>query len=242
MVDVLEFLKKQRENSKLQVEEDIFELEDVLTSGEKLLITDIKPQKKKKDRYSIFVNGKFLLGVYDDLLLEYSLAKGTILSYELINEILYEDLKKKAIRNSFNLLSYKQRTVFELSKKLRDKDYDEEIIEITINRLIELGYIDDERYARDYVEMRKSYCGSYKLQSDLYKKGISTSIIEIVLSEIDFDDQYEELKNMCKKKNDQSQGLENEKKYNRVMSFLLRKGYNFADVKKAMSELEIKRY
>ncbi|MGB3365921.1 MAG: RecX family transcriptional regulator, partial [Acidaminobacteraceae bacterium] len=156
--------------------------------------------------------------------------------------ILYEDLKKKAIRAALNFLSYKQRTVFELSKKLRDKDYDDEIIDIAMARLIELGYVNDEQYARDFVDMRKSYAGSYKLKTDLYKRGINKSIIEMVLSEIDTDTQYEELKAMCMKKNSQSEGLSNEKKYNRVMAFLIRKGYNFADVKNAMAELEIKKY
>lgn len=242
MIDAVEFLRKQNKNNEIETEDDMSEVETMLNAGTKLLITDIKPQKKKKDRYSLFVNGKFLMGVYDDLVLEYGLSKGEKITYELINEILYEDLKKKSIRVALSLLSYKQRTVYELSKKLRDKDYDDEIIDITMARLIELGYVNDEQYARDFLEMRKSYAGSYKLKADLYRRGINSEIIDTVLSEIDTDNQYEELKAMCEKKNNQSEGLTNEKKYNRVMSFLLRKGYNFADVKKAMAELEIKRY
>lgn len=242
MIDAVEFLRRQNKNNEIETEDEISEVESMLNGSTELVITDVKPQKKKRDRYSLFVNGKFLMGVYDDLVLDYGLSKGSILTYELINEILYEDLKKKSIRAALSLLSYKQRTVFELSKKLRDKDYDDEIIDITMARLIELGYVNDEQYARDFVEMRKSYAGSYKLKTDLYRRGINNSIIEMVLSEINTDDQYEELKAMCVKKNSQSEGLSNEKKYNRVMAFLIRKGYNFADVKSAMAELEIKRY
>jgi regulatory protein len=242
LIDVVEFLKNQNKNTDLNEEDKTDEMQSILAGKDKLLITDIKAQKKKKDRYSIFINGKFLMGVYDDLLLEYGLAKGSLLTYEVINEILYEDLKKKAIRASLSLLSYKQRTAFELRKKLKDKEYDEEIIDIAIARLIELGYVNDERYARDFVDMRKSYSGLYKLKTDLYKRGINNDIIELVLSEIDADDQYEELKAMCKKKLNQSEGLEVSKKYNRIMSYLLRKGYNFSDVKRVMSDLDIKRY
>lgn len=242
MIDAVEFLRKQNKNNEIESEDEMSEVESMLNGSTKLVVTDIKPQKKKKDRYSLFVNDKFLMGVYDDLVLDYGLSKGVFLTYELINEILYEDLKKKSIRAALSLLSYKQRTAFELSKKLRDKDYDDEIIDITLARLIELGYVNDEQYARDFVEMRKSYAGSYKLKADLYRRGINNIIIETVLSEIDVDDQYEELKAMCIKKNNQSEGLTNEKRYNRVMAFLIRKGYNFADVKKAMAELDIKRY
>jgi len=242
LIDVLEFLGRQNKSNEIETEDEMSEVESMLNGSTELVVTDIKPQKKKRDRYSLFVNGKFLMGVYDDLVLEYGLSKGSILTYGLINEILYEDLKKKALRAALNFLSYKQRTVFELSKKLRDKDYDDEIIDIAMARLIELGYVNDQQYARDFVEMRKSYAGSYKLKTDLYKRGINKNIIEMVLSEIDTDAQYEELKAMCMKKNNQSEGLSNEKKYNRVMAFLIRKGYNFADVKSAMAELEIKRY
>jgi len=242
LIDVIEFLGRQNKSNEIEIKDEMGEVESMLNGPNKLVVTDIKPQKKKRDRYSLFVNDKFLMGVYDDLLIEYGLSKGIILTYGLINEILYEDLKKKAIRAALNFLSYKQRTVFELSKKLRDKDYDDEIIDITMTRLIELGYVNDEMYARDFVEMRKSYAGSYKIKTDLYKRGINKGIIEMVLLEIDTDAQYEELKALCMKKNSQSEGLSNEKKYNRVMAFLIRKGYNFADVKSAMSELEIKRY
>ena len=125
MIDALEFLKKQEAKKETRSQEEFEEIESLLSSSSKLIISDIKAQKKSRDRYSIFVNGKFLMGVFDEIVLDYKLSKGSPLSYDLINEILYEDLKKKAIRKALSLLSYKQRTAKELSSKLREKEYDE---------------------------------------------------------------------------------------------------------------------
>ncbi|MGB3366057.1 MAG: hypothetical protein WBA54_01090, partial [Acidaminobacteraceae bacterium] len=73
MIDVLEFLGRQFKSNESEKDDEMSEVESMLNGPSKLVVTDIKAQKKKRDRYSLFVNGKFLMGVYDDLVLEYGL-------------------------------------------------------------------------------------------------------------------------------------------------------------------------
>lgn len=103
----------------------------------------------------------------------------------------------------------------ERAKKRIKYDFKELIIE----RLIERGYVDDEKFARYYVENRfvKKGVSQKRLKMELMKKGVDTEIIEEVLD--GRDDEEEILKIIAKKR----------AKYDdeKLVSYLCRQGFPY---------------
>lgn len=245
MIDAIEFLEKQKKNLEIKDCPDtdslFLDVGQALREGDELIISDIKYQKKNKDRLSIFVNGKFLIGLYDEVVLGFGLAKGKVITYDDLNSFLYEDLKIKATRKALSLLSYKPRTEREMRDKLKENEYDDEIIGVTLERLISLGYINDYDYAITYIESRLSTYGMYRIKSDLFRKGIASEIVDRASSDCDVD-QSDEIRELFAKKLKSCDGLTNEKRYNRVMSYMLRKGFDYGRINKLFEEFNIKKY
>ena len=101
----------------------------------------------------------------------------------------------------------------------------------TFERLAERGYIDDEKFARFWVENRNLTKGSSKrkLVAELRLKGIENSIIESTLNETDRSDDDELRKILIKKR---SKYADDQK----LIAYLARQGFSYDDIKLALSE------
>lgn len=79
-------------------------------------------------------------------------------------------------------LSLRSRSVFEMREYLFRKKQKEEDIELIIQELLELGYLDDLQYAKDYVQYARSKNrGLIRISKELYDKGISRETLEDAL-------------------------------------------------------------
>jgi regulatory protein len=104
------------------------------------------------------------------------------------------------------------------------------ITERVFNRLTEKGYIDDEKFARYWIENRNLRKGTSKrkLQAELRAKGIESGVIERLLSDSDRSDESEITKIIAKKR---SRYPDDQK----LMQYLARQGFGFDDIKSALS-------
>lgn len=100
------------------------------------------------------------------------------------------------------------------------------------NRLVERGYVDDEKFTRFWVENRNQRKGTSirKLQSELAAKGVDRTIIEKYLENSDRNDQDELKKIMAKK----AARYPDEQKF---IQYLMRQGFSYDDVKSALRDL-----
>lgn len=105
-----------------------------------------------------------------------------------------------------------------------------EITERVFDRLVEKGYIDDEKFARYWVENRNLTKGASrrKLQAELRAKGVESAIIERYLAESDRSDEGELEKIIAKKRN----RYPDDQKF---MQYLARQGFSYDDIKNALT-------
>ena len=115
-----------------------------------MIITDIKKQVKDTERYSIYIDNKFVFGLSGVDVLYYRLKIGNEISQEKYDEILDNVIYEKAKNTAVKFLGYRARSKKELRDKLI-KDYDEDITNKVISMLEKYGYVNDEEYARAYV-------------------------------------------------------------------------------------------
>ena len=109
-----------------------------------------------------------------------------------------------------------------------------------IDFLQEEGFINDERYCRNYVKSKLNLkkWGINKIRLSLIAKGIDKNIIDDVLSKIDRDTYKEGLVNILKnKKINETDPFKHKAK---ILSFAMSKGYSMSDILEAFEQINKK--
>ncbi len=115
-------------------------------------ITKIEAQKKDRHRYNIFIDGSFAFGLYEDSVLKYGLRSGDELNEKKIIEMREFDEFGYGKKAAYSFLAYKPRSKKDLVKKLKQKKVSDKIIDDIIELLEKQKYLNDEIYARNYLE------------------------------------------------------------------------------------------
>ncbi|ACL69938.1 regulatory protein RecX [Halothermothrix orenii] len=97
-----------------------------------------------------------------------------------------EDIYQKAKDDAFRLLSYRERSQYELASRLIKKGYSKNVADKVVNHLKTLGYIDDYRFCEKYVrhKIKNNPRGKMLLYYELRKKGLDEGTIRNVLEEM----------------------------------------------------------
>ncbi|MBP1926764.1 regulatory protein [Sedimentibacter acidaminivorans] len=202
-------------------------------------ITKIEYQKNNKDRVNIYLDDKFEFGIDLYIMIKYSLSKNMELDDEFISEILVEEDKAKAYNYAISVLSRSPKSEKELRTKIIQKGYDIDIANIIIDKLKVNKYIDDEDYSDRFIhdKINISKYGKRKIKDALYNKGIDRQIIDEKLSLISMDDEISRAYVLGEKKLKSMINIESSKKYVKLSSFLVSRGFEYETVRKVVSKL-----
>ncbi len=150
-------------------------------------ITSIEVQKRNPRRANVYVDGEFVLGLA--MIEALRLSKGQVLTDADIEGLRLADEKERAHEAALNFLSYRPRSEQEVRRRLQEKDFVPEAVDEAVARLLRAGLIDDEAFARYWVENREQHRprGAYALRHELGQKGIESRIIDELVEQIDQD-------------------------------------------------------
>jgi len=148
-------------------------------------ITALSVQKRNKDRVSVFLDGEYAFSLSLNAAL--ALKRGQQLSQVVIDRLQREDDGFRAYHNALHLLGYRPRSRLEIERHLRQKGYETEAIEAAMARLVANRYVDDEAFARSWLNHRERLRprGARGLTHELRQKGVEREIIDDVLTELD---------------------------------------------------------
>ena len=196
-------------------------------------ITNVKQQVKRNDRYSIYIDGKYAFSFSEGELINSGLRSGQDLTDQELSGLKDQAVLDKAYDRTLNLISHRPRSEWELRDYLRRKDYDEDVITQTIERLTERGWVNDADFARRWVENRRLLKSTSKrrLSMELRQKRIADDVIRQVL-EADETDEREVLRELVERKRKQSKYQDDLK----LMQYLSRQGFNYDDIKSALQD------
>ncbi|MCX5781409.1 MAG: RecX family transcriptional regulator [Elusimicrobia bacterium] len=205
-------------------------------------ITKIVQQKRKKERFSIFIDGRYSFSLSEENLIKHKLKTGQEINETQIEDINREDEKKKAINSVFHLLSIRSRSEKELGEKLKTKKISEENITDAIGRIKELGYINDEKFAKERISyLRQKGKGPFIIKMDLRRAGIQ----EDTINELLFKDktskniEIEQVKNIVLSRLKRMGKIDAKTKFNRLMGFLARRGFDIETIKEGLKEAKL---
>ena len=147
-----------------------------------------------------------------------------------------ESREKEAIRKAMRLLVSRDRSEQELRERLAREGYDPEAAEAAIDYVKSYGYVNDRRYAENYVMSAGSRKSRAALRSFLQDKGIAGEEIENALEELP-GDETELIGQLLVKKAGQPHKME-EKELRRALGYLARKGFSSGDIWKVIREYQ----
>jgi len=147
---------------------------------------------------------------------------------------------KYALDYTFRLLARRDYTVKEMKDKLRLKKYSQDEVKKTISRLLELGYLDDEKYTRCWVKNTQKYRPRSKLLMSLTlaKKGIPEDLRIKVLDELISERDELKMALLCATKKMRSlDKLPRKNKYEKLGRFLKSRGFSYTIITKVLEEM-----
>ena len=136
-----------------------------------------------KKRIRIFLEGGKDFVLYKGEGRRFSLKEGAELSEEQYQEIYSDILIKRARRRTMHLLESMDRTEMQIRRKLQEGFYSEDIIDDAVEYVKGFRYLDDSRYARNYIRSQQDRKSLRKMQTELMGKGISRELIEQAVEE-----------------------------------------------------------
>ena len=183
-----------------------------------------------KKRIRIFLEDGRNFVLYKGEGRRFCLKEGEELSEEQYGEIRSEILIKRARSRTMHLLEKMDRTEFQLRTKLRQGYYDEDIIDDAIAYVKGFHYLDDARFAQNYVRCQKEKKSRRKIQIELLQKGIGKELIEQALAEeYQQENEQEQIRRWIEKKHYSGKTADLKEKQ-KMYQFLMRKGFRSDDI------------
>lgn len=191
-----------------------------------MTVTDIQPVAKS--RYRIVTDEGTAFVLYKGEMNRFCIQTGKEITEDEYFHIFNEILPKRARLRCMNLLKSRDYTYMQLVDKLKQGEYPQEIIKDAVAYVESYGYIDDERYTRNFIEYNVNLKSRIRMENDLMRKGIRKELIDKVFEELKEEgiqtDEIGMIQKILTKKNYQSQSAAYEERQ-KMYVFLLRKGF-----------------
>ena len=188
-----------------------------------------------KRKCKVFTDEDFAFLLYNGELEKYGVCEGAVLEERTERELL-DLLSRRAHERALNLLKVQDRTEGEMCRRLFQDGYPDSIVKETIGFLQEYHFVDDARYAANYLQVHGKRKSQAELKLYLQRKGISREIIREQLEETEHDS-GEAIRVLLEKKHYKAgeTAPEEEKK---IIAYLMRRGFSWEDIRREMKEQE----
>lgn len=148
-------------------------------------ITAINSQRRNPDRYSIFIDGEFVLGIDKKTVEDMDLRVGKLVDEKDLKKITSQEELNKAQAYALMLLGYRERSLREIKMRMRQKGYEEKLVEKVVKYLKDRNLINDKRFTQLWAESRiKKGYGRWRIQSELEQKGVNREIGDEILKDL----------------------------------------------------------
>nr|WP_295279125.1 regulatory protein RecX [uncultured Blautia sp.] len=149
--------------------------------------------------------------------------------------------QKSVRRKAMLLLEHMDRTEKGLSDRLRQAGFSAEAAEDAMDYVRSYGYLNDQRYAVNYISFRMGTKSRQKILQELARKGIDREVALAAweeAAEIEEPDELAVLRTAVNKKCQPDTVLD-EKGMRRLQGFLLRRGFSYGDISHVLDEMNI---
>jgi SOS response regulatory protein OraA/RecX len=203
------------------------------------VITSVRRNVKNAGRCSVFVDDDFFAACPIDVALALGLRKGLEMSADLERRLRSEDRRMVLRQKAYRYATYKPRTERDLRRFLDKAEATEEESSGVLAWLAEFRLIDDEGYARRFIEASKlrKPLSPTMMRRSLLAKGLSESVVEAAMaSETTPQDSFEAARAVARKKLRMLTSDDDRSTEDKLVRFLQYRGYAWTVIKDVISQ------
>ena len=204
-----------------------------------MIISDIRVQKRNKNRFSIYVDGRYRFSLD-----EHTLGRA---GFHIGDEIDEDEISNLSTRDEFFLvrdyglllLSYRDRSEQEFRKRLLDRAYNRGVVEEVIDLFKGENLINDRVFAEKWIEhvLGSRPMGAMRVRHELRAKFVDDQVIdEVVGSRLDTEKEQRLARFAAEKKMRALKGYPVEKVRTRLLQHLRNRGFQFDIIHDVMKE------
>ncbi|MCI7212500.1 MAG: recombination regulator RecX [Ruminococcus bromii] len=196
-----------------------------------MLITAIEPRRKAMS--ALYLDGEYVMNLDTRTLIENRFDVGKDIDDEDLHEIIRLSNERRAKEKALWLISYRDHSKKELADKIK-RTCDEESADKAVERMEELGLVNDESYALHYAQklIFTKHMSKNAVVYELARKGIDKELAAEILDEIEVDSS-EQIRIIIDKK---YKNISDEKIRRRAVAALQRLGYRWDEIKGVIEE------
>lgn len=196
-----------------------------------MLITAIEPRRKAMS--ALYLDGEYVMNLDTRTLIENRFDVGKDIDDEDLHEIIRLSNERRAKEKALWLISYRDHSKKELADKIK-RTCDEESADKAVERMEELGLVNDESYALHYAQklIFTKHMSKNAVVYELARKGIDKELAAEILDEIEVDSS-EQIRIIIDKK---YKNISDEKIRRRAVAALQRLGYRWDEFKGVIEE------
>ncbi|NMA96349.1 MAG: hypothetical protein GX974_09950 [Clostridiales bacterium] len=202
------------------------------------IITKITKQRRRNERYNIYIDYEYAFSLDAELLIEHKLKEGKEIDEDEISQIVYRDNVRKAYDRSLHYLQYRMRSQEEIENYLDGKGFDPNVIEDVIEKLKEYDFIDDIAFAQamtnDILSTRQ--VGRRFIIHKLREKGISDDIIDSITSKLHEQDEFAMAYNLARDQFERLRAEPTIKDEQRIARLMARRGFEWHMINRAIRD------
>ena len=197
-----------------------------------------KLEEYTKTKYRVFLDNEFAFVLYKGELSRYRIKEGSELSDEIYEQIMDKVIFKRAKLRAMHLLEAMDRTEAGLRDKLKTGGYPEEAVDHALAYVKSFGYINDFRYAVNFIDNRKESKSRRQIYALLSGKGIDRDTMDQAFEECyePGDEKEAVLKLIRKKKINPDEASPEE--LQRLYGYLARKGFRYDDIRQVIQDYD----
>ncbi|MCH5300699.1 MAG: regulatory protein RecX [Ruminococcus sp.] len=197
-----------------------------------MIITDIK--KGRKYLSSVYIDGELAVKLDTRVVLENGIRAGLEIDDEKLKEYIDLSNTRRAKEKALWLISSRDHSKKELIDKIA-KTSDKESARMAADRMEELGLVNDEKFARRYLDelLNIKHLSKRGAKYKLIQKGIDKDLIDEILEDTEVDPK-ENIRAVIEKK--YFKNLSDEKVKRRCIAALQRMGYGYSDINSVIKE------
>lgn len=196
-----------------------------------MLITAVEPRRRAMS--ALYIDGEFVMNLDTQTLIENRFDVGREIDDDDLHRIIILSNEKRAKEKALWLISYRDHSKKELTEKIK-RTSDEQSAEKAVERMEELGLVNDKEFAKRYANklIFSKHMSKTAASFELSRKGIDRELCEEILNDIDVDER-QQIREVIDKK---YKNISDEKIRRRAFSALQRLGYGFSDIRAVFEE------
>ena len=196
--------------------------------------------QKRGSKYKIFLDNGDIIDTLDEVILSNNLLYNKNIDDELLEKIKTDTLYYASYNRVMTLISKRLRSRYEVKKYLKKLNVSLKDSEKMLKKLEDLGLIDDEKFARAYIndKINLSMVGPIKIMKELEKHNVDLVMVNSILSSIPKNVIDERIDKLLMKKVKANRKYSTYVLTQKIIQYLVNLGYGRADIDRHLDKIK----